>query len=99
LAVNPAVILFDEPTSALDPEKVNEILDIIRSVAKTGVTMIVVTHEMEFAYDVAGRVVFMEAGDIVEQGDPKQVFGNPQQERTKQFLSRFTTTKRPEYFI
>jgi L-cystine transport system ATP-binding protein len=99
LVVNPAVILFDEPTSALDPEKVNEILDIIRSVAETGVTMLVVTHEMEFAYDVAGTVVFMEAGEIVEQGNPKQVFGNPQQERTKQFLSRFTTTKRPEYFI
>ncbi|MDR3283876.1 MAG: amino acid ABC transporter ATP-binding protein [Treponema sp.] len=99
LAVNPAVLLFDEPTSALDPEKVNEILDIIRSVAETGVTMIVVTHEMEFAYDVAGTVVFMEAGEIVEQGNPKQVFGSPRQERTKQFLSRFTTTKRPEYFI
>jgi L-cystine transport system ATP-binding protein len=99
LVVNPAVLLFDEPTSALDPEKVNEILDIIRSVAETGVTMIVVTHEMEFAYDVAGTVIFMEAGEIVEQGNPKQVFGNPRQERTKQFLSRFTTTKRPEYFI
>jgi L-cystine transport system ATP-binding protein len=99
LAVNPAVILFDEPTSALDPEKVNEILDLIRSVAETGVTMIVVTHEMEVAYDVAGKVIFMEAGEIVEQGNPKQVFGKPQQKRTKQFLSRFTTTKRPEYFI
>jgi L-cystine transport system ATP-binding protein len=99
LVVNPAVILFDEPTSALDPEKVSEILDLIKSVAETGVTMIVVTHEMEFAYDVANRVVFMEFGEIVEQGDPKQVFGKPREERTKQFLSRFTTTKRPEYFI
>jgi L-cystine transport system ATP-binding protein len=99
LAVNPAVILFDEPTSALDPEKVNEILDLIRSVAETGVTMIIVTHEMEFAYDIAGKVIFMEAGEIVEQGSPKQVFGSPRHERTKQFLSRFTTTKRPEYFI
>jgi L-cystine transport system ATP-binding protein len=99
LATNPAVILFDEPTSALDPEKVNEILDLIRSVAETGVTMIVVTHEMEFAYDIADKAVFMDFGEIVEQGDPKQVFGNPRQERTKQFLSRFTTTKRPEYFI
>ncbi|MDR1930911.1 MAG: amino acid ABC transporter ATP-binding protein [Treponema sp.] len=99
LAVNPAVILFDEPTSALDPEKVNEILDLIRSVAETGVTMIVVTHEMEFAYDIADKSVFMDFGEIVEQGNPKQVFGNPLQERTKQFLSRFTATKRPEYFI
>jgi L-cystine transport system ATP-binding protein len=99
LAVNPAVILFDEPTSALDPERVKEILDLIRSVAETGVTMIVVTHEMEFAYDIADKVVFMDFGEIVEQGKPKQVFGSPAQERTRQFLSRFTTTKRPEYFI
>jgi L-cystine transport system ATP-binding protein len=99
LAVNPAVILFDEPTSALDPEKVNEILDLIRSVAETGVTMIVVTHEMEFAYDIADKVVFMDVGEIVEQGDPKQVFGNPRHERTRQFISRFTAAKRPEYFI
>jgi L-cystine transport system ATP-binding protein len=99
LAVNPVVILFDEPTSALDPEKVNEILDLIRSVAETGVTMIVVTHEMEFAYDIADKVIFMDYGEIVEQGTPKQVFGSPGQERTRQFLSRFTITKRPEYFI
>lgn len=99
LAVNPAVILFDEPTSALDPEKVTEILDLIKSVAETGVTMIVVTHEMEFAYDIADKAIFMDFGEIVEQGDPKQVFGKPRQERTKQFLARFTTTKRPEYFI
>jgi L-cystine transport system ATP-binding protein len=99
LAVNPSVILFDEPTSALDPEKVNEILDLIKSVAETGVTMIVVTHEMEFAYDIADRAVFMDFGEIVEQGDPKQLFGRPAQERTKQFLSRFSSTKRPEYFI
>jgi L-cystine transport system ATP-binding protein len=99
LAVNPSAILFDEPTSALDPEKVDEILDLIRSVAETGVTMIVVTHEMEFAYDVADTVIFMDFGEIVEQGDPKQVFGNPRRERTKQFLSRFTAGKRPEYFI
>jgi L-cystine transport system ATP-binding protein len=99
LAVNPELILFDEPTSALDPEMVDEILGLIRAVAETGVTMIVVTHEMEFAYDVASKAIFMEAGEIVEQGNPKQVFGNPQQERTKQFLSRFTAGKRPEYFI
>ncbi|MDR0707585.1 MAG: amino acid ABC transporter ATP-binding protein [Treponema sp.] len=99
LAVNPAVILFDEPTSALDPEKVDEILDLIRSVAETGVTMIVVTHEMEFAYDIADKAVFIDFGEIVEQGDPKQIFGNPRQERTRRFLSRFTAAKRPEYFI
>jgi L-cystine transport system ATP-binding protein len=99
LAINPKVILFDEPTSALDPEKVDEILDLIRSVADAGVTMIIVTHEMEFAYDIADKAVFMEAGEIVEQGDPKQVFANPQQERTRQFLSRFNGFKRPEYFI
>jgi L-cystine transport system ATP-binding protein len=99
LAVNPSVILFDEPTSALDPEKVDGILDLIRSVAETGVTMIIVTHEMEFAYDIADTVIFMDFGEIVEQGEPKQVFGNPRQERTRQFLSRFTATKRPEYFI
>ncbi|GHT80089.1 arginine ABC transporter ATP-binding protein [Spirochaetia bacterium] len=100
LAVNPSVILFDEPTSALDPEKVDEILDLIKQVvAETGVTMIVVTHEMEFAYDIADKAVFMDFGKIVEQGDPKQLFGRPAQERTKQFLSRFSSTKRPEYFI
>jgi L-cystine transport system ATP-binding protein len=99
LVVNPSVILFDEPTSALDPEKVDEILDLIRSVAETGVTMIVVTHEMEFAYDIADKAIFMDFGEIVEQGSPRAVFGKPSQERTKQFLSRFTNTKRPEYFI
>ncbi|GHV49020.1 arginine ABC transporter ATP-binding protein [Clostridia bacterium] len=99
LALNPKVILFDEPTSALDPEKVDEILDVIRCVAKTGVTMIIVTHEMEFAYDIADKVVFMDDGKIVEQGNPKQVFANPAQERTKQFLSRFNCSKSPEYYI
>ena len=99
IATNPTVILFDEPTSALDPEKVSEILDLIRSVAAMGSTLIVVTHEMEFAYDVADKAVFMDFGEIVEQGDPKQVFCNPHQERTKRFLARFTTAKRPEYFI
>jgi L-cystine transport system ATP-binding protein len=99
LAVNPSVILFDEPTSALDPEKVDEILALIKQVAETGVTMIVVTHEMEFAYDIADKAVFMDFGEIIEQGNPKQHFGHPTQERTKQFLSRFSSTKRPEYFI
>jgi L-cystine transport system ATP-binding protein len=99
LAVNPEVILFDEPTSALDPEKVKEILDLIRAVARSGVTMIIVTHEMEFAWEVAGKVIFMDGGEIVEEGSPKQVFGSPRQERTKAFLSRFTRSKPPEYFI
>jgi L-cystine transport system ATP-binding protein len=99
LAVNPDVILFDEPTSALDPEKVMEILDLIRAVAKNGVTMLIVTHEMEFAWELAGKIIFMENGEIVEEGDPKQVFGNPRHERTKAFLSRFTSAKPPEYFI
>ena len=99
LAVNPEVILFDEPTSALDPEKVKEILDLIRAVAKSGVTMIIVTHEMEFAWEVSGKIIFMDNGEIVEEGDPKQVFGSPRYERTKAFLSRFTGTKPPEYFI
>ncbi|MDR3335795.1 MAG: amino acid ABC transporter ATP-binding protein [Treponema sp.] len=99
LALNPKVILFDEPTSALDPEMVTDILELMKSVVKLGVTMIVVTHEMEFAFDVASRVIFMDNGEVVEQGTPKQVFGNPQKERTKQFLSRFTYTKQPEYFL
>jgi L-cystine transport system ATP-binding protein len=99
LAINPEVILFDEPTSALDPEKVNEILALIKAVVNTGKTAIIVTHEIEFAYDVACRVIFIDEGEIVEQGAPKQVLGNPQQERTQQFLERFALSKQPEYFI
>lgn len=99
LAIKPAVLLFDEPTSALDPEKVQEILDVIRAVAQTGMTLLIVTHKMGFAYEVAHRVVFMEGGEIVEQGTPAQVFGAPKQERTRQFVSRFTEGKAPEYFI
>jgi L-cystine transport system ATP-binding protein len=99
LAVNPSVIFFDEPTSALDPEKVGEILSLMRSVAKTGVTMIVVSHEMEFAYDVANQAIFMEDGEIIEQGSPKSVFGRPREERTRRFLARFTGARKPEYFI
>ena len=88
LAMDPQVLLFDEPTSALDPEMVGEVLDVMTTLAKTGRTMIVVTHEMGFARDVSTRVVFMDQGVIAEEGDPKQIFTNPQQERTKQFLSR-----------
>jgi L-cystine transport system ATP-binding protein len=90
LALNPEVILFDEPTSALDPELVGETLDVIKKVAQTGVTMIIVTHEMSFAYEIADRVIFMEDGVIVEQGSPKELFEQTKKERTKQFLARFS---------
>ena len=89
LAMNPDVILFDEPTSALDPEMVGEVLDLMKSLASEGLTMIIVTHEMAFARDVANRVIFMDGGVIVEQGTPDEVFGNSQNERTKQFLQRY----------
>lgn len=88
LALNPEVILFDEPTSALDPELVGEVLEVIRNIAKEGVTMIVVTHEIGFARDVSNHVVFMEKGLIVEEGDPQTIFETPKEERTKQFLRR-----------
>jgi L-cystine transport system ATP-binding protein len=99
VALNPKVILFDEPTSALDPERVTEILELIKTVVKTGVTSIIVTHEMTFAFEIADTVVFMDQGEIVEQGTPQKVFGNPDFERTRQFLSRFTVEKPPEYFV
>ena len=89
LAMNPDVMLFDEPTSALDPELTGEVLKVIRELADQNTTMIIVTHEMAFARDVADHVIFMDDGRIVEQGDPRQVFENPSKERTKQFLSRF----------
>ena len=88
LIMNPEVILFDEPTSALDPELVGEVLETLKAVAKTGITMIVVTHEIAFARDVADRVVFMADGHIVEQGPPSEVIGNPKEDRTRDFLSR-----------
>jgi len=90
LAMKPKLMLFDEPTSALDPELVGEVLAAMRSLANEGMTMIIVTHEMRFAQEVADRVLFMDGGVIVEQGSPKQIFGNPQQERTKAFLSRLS---------
>lgn len=86
VALNPQVILFDEPTSALDPELTQEVLDVMRRLAKSGATMIVVTHELEFAKEVATKVVFMEDGMIVEQGDTKSMFNNPAKERTRQFF-------------
>ena len=87
LAMNPDIMLFDEPTSALDPEMVGEVLLVMKELAKGGMTMIVVTHEMGFAKDVADRVLFIADGKICEQGPPEELFGNPQQERTKDFLN------------
>ncbi|WP_248513679.1 amino acid ABC transporter ATP-binding protein [Sporosarcina sp. NCCP-2222] len=88
LMMNPEILLFDEPTSALDPELTGEVLDVMKELAKEHMTMIVVTHEMEFARDVADRVLFMDQGEIVEEGSPDELFGNPKKERTKAFLSR-----------
>ena len=88
LAMQPEVLLFDEPTSALDPEMVGEVLKVMKDLAKSGLTMIVVTHEMDFAHDVSSRVVFMDQGIIVEDDRPEIIFENPKHERTKQFLSR-----------
>ncbi|HKS12992.1 MAG TPA: L-cystine ABC transporter ATP-binding protein TcyN [Pseudomonas sp.] len=92
LAMEPEVILFDEPTSALDPELVGEVLATIRGLAQENRTMIIVTHEMSFARDVANRVIFFDKGVIVEQGDAKALFANPREERTRQFLSKFLDT-------
>ena len=89
LSMNPEVILFDEPTSALDPEMVGEVLDVMRSLAAEGLTMIVVTHEMAFARDVSDRVIFIDEGVICEEGNPQEFFASPKTERAKTFLSRF----------
>lgn len=89
LALEPDILCFDEPTSALDPELTGEVLKVIRNLAERNTTMVIVTHEMDFARDVADRVIFMDGGVIVEQGRPQDVFGNPQEERTKQFLTRY----------
>lgn len=90
LALSPDILCFDEPTSALDPELTGEVLKVIRGLADQKTTMIIVTHEMAFARDVADQIIFMDDGVIVEQGDPKQVIDNPREERTKQFLTRYT---------
>jgi polar amino acid transport system ATP-binding protein len=90
LALSPDILCFDEPTSALDPELTGEVLKVIRSLAEQKTTMIIVTHEMDFARDVADHVIFMDGGVVVEQGDPKQVIDNPREARTKQFLSRYS---------
>ncbi len=88
LCMNPDMMLFDEPTSALDPELVGEVLQVMRSLADEGMTMLVVTHEMGFAREVGSRLIFMDGGHIVEEGDPREVLANPQHQRTKDFLSR-----------
>lgn len=89
LCMNPEVILFDEPTSALDPEMVDEVLAVMKSLAESGITMIIVTHEMAFARDVSNKVIFMDGGVIEEQGSPSEIFTSPKSPRTKEFLSRF----------
>ena len=86
--MNPKVMLFDEPTSALDPEMVGEVLDVMQRLAESGMTMIIVTHEMGFAREVGTRLLFVDGGYIVEQGNPKEVFENPKEERTRAFLSK-----------
>lgn len=88
LSMEPDVMLFDEPTSALDPEMVGEVLKVMKDLAETGLTMLIVTHEMGFARDVSDRVVFMDQGVIAEQGHPEEIFNNPRQERTREFLKR-----------
>ena len=89
LCMNPKVLLFDEPTSALDPEMVEEVLDVIKMLSKTGVTMIIVTHEMFFAKEVSDRIVFMDNGEILEENAPSIIFSNPKNERTKEFIGRY----------
>lgn len=89
LTVNPEAMLFDEPTSALDPEMVGEVLKTMQDLAKSGLTMIIVTHEMDFAQEVSNRVIFMDKGVIAEEGTPQEIFENPKEERTKEFLQRF----------
>lgn len=88
LAMEPEIMLFDEPTSALDPEMVGEVLDVMKSLAKSGMTMVVVTHEMGFAREVGTRILFMTDGGVLESGTPQEIFDNPKHERTKQFLAR-----------
>ena len=88
LAMNPEIMLFDEPTSALDPEMVGEVLDVMKDLARSGMTMVIVTHEMGFAREVASRVLFIDQGVVMESGTPQEVFSNPKNDRTKLFLSK-----------
>ncbi|SFU84213.1 amino acid ABC transporter ATP-binding protein [Butyrivibrio sp. M55] len=99
VALDPELILFDEPTSALDPELVGDVLSLIRKVAKKGIPMVIVTHEMSFAQEVANKVVFMDGGVIVEQGTPKDIFYHPKEERTKKFLERVLIQEKEIYYI
>ncbi|AEA17142.1 MULTISPECIES: amino acid ABC transporter ATP-binding protein [Bacillus] len=99
MALNPTVLLFDEPTSALDPELVNEVLQVIKDLARQHITMVVVTHEMNFAKEVADRVIFMADGIIVEQGTPEEIFRNPQNERTKKFLRQLNASEEGNHFV
>lgn len=96
LALHPDILCFDEPTSALDPELTGEVLRVIRNLAEQKTTMLIVTHEMEFARDVAGKVIFMDGGSIVEMGPAQQVINNPQQERTRQFLSSYGSSRQEQ---
>ena len=91
LCMKPDLMLFDEPTSALDPELVGQVLELLRTIANDGATMILVTHEMKFAYEIADRVVFMDKGVVLEQGTPQEIFEHPKEQRTRDFLSRFTS--------
>lgn len=91
LCMEPTAMLFDEPTSALDPEMITEVLDVMRDLARDGMTMVVVTHEMGFAREVADRIVFMDEGQIIEDGDPKEFFSNPKEERARRFISKILT--------
>ena len=88
LAMKPKIMLFDEPTSALDPELVGEVLEVMKDLAREGMTMMVVTHEMGFAREVANRVIFMDKGEIIEEASPEEIFSNPKQERTRSFLQK-----------
>lgn len=99
LAMRPQLLLLDEPTSALDPELVGEVLDVIREIAKDGLTMLLVSHEMNFVQNVSNRVIFLDKGHVVEDGTPKQVFEHPQNQRTQEFLQKMFLNAHPEYVI
>lgn len=99
LAMDPKVLLLDEPTSALDPELVGEVLETIKIAAKSGITMILVSHEMSFVHDIATRVLFLDKGQIIEDSSPQQMFSNPKQQRTKAFLSRYYSSMQVDYEI
>lgn len=99
LAMRPQLLLFDEPTSALDPEMVGEVLEVIKQIVQDGLTMLLVSHEMAFVRNVSNRVIFLDKGHIVEDGTPKQVFNNPQNERTREFLRKMYMLEEPDYMI